>query len=208
MSTSPNQNINDIALKYMKQKYNEEFEYYAPFGNSMSGTHQLLVKCDSFPNQEILVQIENYKKEDKVFLDNYLAVKYHEDTVAFVSKCANQVFTEADVYSDIMPQVLSAALPATAMFEEYLADTRVPLQIFIEVKASNFASEDQIQELADLLGAYGSHFYLSVVISEDSKFGSENIDALDDKVVTGDFLRCADVMRFSDGVKVRWLKEE
>jgi len=88
------QNINVVALAYMEKKYRENFEYAFPYGDSMTGTHQLLVTCASFPEQNILVRIENYRREDKVFLDNYVAVKYREETIGFLQDCANQVFGE------------------------------------------------------------------------------------------------------------------
>jgi hypothetical protein len=86
MSDNSSQNsgqINDIALAHMEQKYGEKSEYAAPWGDSMSETREFIARCDSLQDQDILVQIENYRQKEKIFRDNYLAVKYRENTITF-----------------------------------------------------------------------------------------------------------------------------
>ena len=202
------ENINDAALAYMEQKYGEIFEYSAPYGNSMTGTHQLLVKCARFPDQDILVRIENYKREDKVFLDNYLAVKYREDTIEFLSDCANQVFGEARIYYDVDYQALSPELSADAAFNAYLADTRVPLNIMVEVKASDFVSEDQAQQIAELIAANGTYYYISIMIVNDGEYGSYDSKTLEKQMSLGNYAHCAKITRLDGEIRVRWLEKE
>lgn len=202
------QNINDTALAYMEQKYGEKFEYSAPYGNSMTGTHQLLVKCDKFPEQNILVRIENYKREDKIFLDNYLAVKYHDDTTDFLLNCAKQVFGEATLFYDVAIQGLSPELAVNATFSEFLSDTRVPLNIMIEAKSSNFTSESQAQQFAELIAVNGTHYYLSIVIVDDSEYGSYNSESLEEQMASGNFVYCAKITRLDGEIQIRWLEKE
>jgi hypothetical protein len=203
------QNINDVALSYMEQKYNEKFEYSAPYGNSMTGTHQLLVQCAGYPGENILVRIENYKhEEERVFLDNYLAVKYRKDTTAFLLSCANQVFGESTVFYDVANQGLSPDLPVSATLNEFLADTRVPLNIMIEVKVSNFTSESQAQLVAERIAAYGTYYYLSIVILDDSVYGTHNNKTLEARMATDDFIYCAKITRLDDEIQIRWLEKE
>ncbi|MDE5590689.1 MAG: hypothetical protein K2J60_16375 [Acetatifactor sp.] len=118
----PRQNSNDAALQYMEQKYGEKFEYVAPWGDSMTGNHELLVSCESLTGKDILVKISNYKSENRVFQDNYLAVKYCEETVGFLSQCANEVFGDSKIDYNVAKHALSPELPADASFEEYFAD--------------------------------------------------------------------------------------
>lgn len=208
MQRYPKDNINEVALEYMQQKYGEEFEYYAPFGDSMTGTHQLLVKCDSFPDQSILVSIKNYRKDDRVFLDNYLAVKYHDDTERLLKEWAEQVFTEANVFFDVTDQPLPAELPVNATLEEFLSDTTVPLTFLVEVDKDHFTSKDQIRQLIELISEYESRYYLSVLVVENDEFGAENSQVLDDKMYRGDYIHCAKVSKVTDEVRIRWLEEE
>jgi hypothetical protein len=202
------QNVNDTALAYMERKYGEKFEYVAPYGDSMTGTHQLLVQCASFPDQPILVRVENYKKSNRVFLDNYVAVKYQEHSVSLIVDCAKQVFGETNVFYTVDKQALSPDLSAEASFDEYLADTRVPLNIMIEAKASKFSSKEQAQELTGLLASHGCDFYLSLVFVQDNDFGATDNKALESKMANGNYAHCAKVTSISGETNIRWLEEE
>ena len=202
------QNINDAALEYMEQKYGEKFEYVAPWGDSMSGTHELLVKCDSFPEQNILVEIENYRSDDKVFSDNYLAVKYFEDTIGFLIGCANQVFSEATVVYDINKAALSSDLPANATFEEFLADTRVPLITAVVIKTNDFSSEEQAQELAKLIAESSVDFHLTIAVVDDEDFGAYNRKTLNELISSKKLVDRASIRKHGDDIRIVWAEKE
>jgi hypothetical protein len=199
--------LNELAVEYMEQKYGEKFESFARPGGSLNNNHDLYVRCESLPNQNISVQVENYRYEDKVFRDNYLAVKYYDDTLGFLNGCAKQVFGEAIVFYDIDPQTLSPELSADATFEEYLADTRVPLNILLEVKMSSFVSEDQVVQLANLVSVNGTEYSLSVVFVDDDKYGIYDEGTLGKQMVLGDYT-CLQISRFNNEIKIRWDEKE
>ena len=207
---SPTQNINDVALAYMEQKYGERFEYVAPWGNSMSGTREFLAKCDSLPRQEVLVQIENYRNEDKIFRDNYLAVKYREDTIDFILNCANQVFGETTVFYDVAKMALSPELPVNATFDDYFADPRGFVSVSIEVKSSDFVSKEQAQKVIDPIATACKADYLGIiiVIVEDDKYGTFDIDSLGEHVVSRQFVQCVRLTRQNGSTFTEWLGEE
>ena len=202
------QNINVLALEYMEQKYGETFEYSGPFGDSMSGTHDLLVKCASFPDQNILVEIENYKCDNKLFLDNYLAVKYREDTIDFLLNCANQVFGEATIFYNVDYQALSPELPVDATFNEFLADTRVPLKIDVEVKATDFVSKEQAEQTSELMSVKGTRFWLRIIVVNNSEYGTFDSKTLKKYVELQKFIQCAVISRLDGDNQTRWLEEE
>jgi hypothetical protein len=208
MRKNPTQNINAVALAYMEQRYGEKFEYVAPYGDSMTGTHQLLVKCDSFPEQSILVRVENYRREDKVFLDNYLAVKYREKTVEFLTGCATQVFGDSNVFYDVELQTLSPDLSKDASFSEFLADTSVPLNVMIEVRANNLGSDDQARQIADLIAANGTRFIMHIVSLSDTDYGIYDEDALEQQISLGNYAKCAIITKIASDIRVRWLGKE
>lgn len=201
-------NINDVALAYMEQRYGGDFEYDVPWGNSLSGTHELLVKCDSLPDQQILVQIENYKQEKKIFRDNYLAVKYQAESIEFFHNCATEVFGEANIYYEIAMDGLSPELPADATLTEFLADTRVPLVIMVEVKASDFSSEEQAEKVAELIAENGTYFYLTVVIVDDSVYGTLNRKSLNERIALRQFVHCANITKIDETIQTEWLGRE
>ena len=201
-------NINTAALLYMQEKYGEKFEYYKPYGNSMSGTHSLLVRCASLPDQDILVSIENYRRENKVFLDNYLAVKYREETFEFLLDCARQVFGEANIFLYINYLALSPHLLANATFIEYLSDKRVPLTFDIEVKISNFSTNELIDQVVDLISIYGTQFYLRIVVVEDNDYGTFDYETFEEYIRRDKYTHCVVITRIDGFNQIRWLDED
>ena len=204
----PEKSIDTQALEYMEQKYGEKFEYAYPYGDSMTGTHQLLVTCDSYPDQLILVSIENYRTDNKVFLDNFIAVKYRDQTVDFIRTCSNQIFGETVVFYKVDAQALSPEITVDATFEEFLADTRVPLNILLEVKASTFVSEEQIEQLAEFLFTYGTEYYLSVVFIDDDLFGTFDETAIEQHMASGSYVYCTKVTMLNGVLRIRWLQKD
>ncbi len=207
--STPKENINVVAINYMNQKYGDNCEYFGPYGDSMTGTHQLMISCDRYPGQNVLVAIKNYKdEENRIFLDNYLAVKYHNDTENFLKECAEQVFTEANVFSEVVKLPLPAELSVDTSFEEYISDTTVPLDFLVEVDVNNFSSREQVQELINLLSKYGSEFYLSVLVVDSNEYGSDSSDVLDDKMYRRNYIHCAKFNTHSKDSNIRWLEDE
>lgn len=207
---SRGQNSNDAALEYMEQKYGEKFEYVAPWGNSMSGDHELIVTCESLAGKDILVKISSYRDEDRVFQDNYLAVKYGEETASFLNQCANEVFGESKVYYNVAKRALSIGLSADASFEEYLADEAGHLSAYIAVRASSFTAKEQAAKVTDsILSACGAG-YLSIMLTvvEDVEYESLDEDMLEEKIVLRKFVHCARLTKENDDVQLEWLEED
>lgn len=178
---------NDLAIQYMEEKYGESFTYASAWGNSLYGNHELLVSCDSLP-ELVLVEIEDYRSEDRVFRDNYLAVKYADQTQQFIQDSANAVFGYAKVHYHVTRTGLSETLPTNVSFEEYLADQRAELLPLIEVPQSNFSSREQLFQMLDTLTKYGTLYYGQVVIVEDDNFGKFSEDELETQMTTGEIL--------------------
>lgn len=204
----PAENINDIAIDYLEKKYDKEFEYSAPFGDSLSGTHQLIAKCDELPNQSILVSIENYNSKDRIFFDNYLAVYYRFDTSDLIKEIAKQTYNEVNVFYKVSTTVLSPELSADASFEVYLSDSSAEIHPVIEVKASCYGSAEKIKELADNIMKRCGCYYVSVVFVDDDEYGLSDFEAMKSRMGSGNFVHCAKITGDLNEYEVRWLEEE
>lgn len=145
-TSSSGLDVNEEALLRLKNKYGEEFEYAQPWGNSMSGTRQFLAKCNSL-DELVLVQIENYKTENKVFKDNYIAVRYKQNVINFLQEKANETFGEANVFYEVTRDGLPETLGADATFEEYFKVADILFRL--EVNESNYNSTEQIKKFAN-----------------------------------------------------------
>ena len=203
-------NSNDAALEYMEQKYGEKFEFVAPWGDSMTGDHELIVTCESLAGERIIVKISNYKSEDRVFQDNYLAVKYYEETVDFLSQCANEVFGDSKISYKVARRALSPDLPADASFEEYFADEKGFISACIAVRASSFTAKEQAENVTDpILSACGAGYIgVLLVVVDDAEYESLDVDTLGDKVVLGQFVHCARLTKQGSDVQLEWLEED
>ena len=198
-----NHEVSEAAFEYLENKYGEKFEYAAPWGDSMSNTKEILVTCESFPGQLIIVQVEDYQKSGEQFRDNYLAVKYQQQSTDFFNECAEKVFGEANAFFTPIKDGLSPNLPADATFEEFLADKRVKLVIYIEVKESTFEGESQAEELSRLIGNYGSHYLLEIILVNEENYGSyDDVTALKDVLRNKKYIRCLAVDNSSGTVKM------
>ena len=196
--------INEEALAYMEQKYGEPFQYAEAWGNSMSGTHELLVSCASLPDELILVEVRNFRKENKEFRDNYIAVKYKQETTDFLQDCASSVFGEANVYYEEERAGLSADLPADASFADFMTDKNIPWVVLIEIRENNFTSEDQVEQLAKHISASGPLYYLTVVVTAQEEYGTFDRKELRTKISLGDFIRCAQVRSTGGDKQITW----
>jgi len=202
------QSITESALEYMEKKYGEEFEYVAPWGNSLSGTHELLVSCASQPNQDILVQIENYKQNDKIYMDNFIAVKYRNATIDFIQDCAVSEFESATVFYEVSESVLSPDLSSDATFNDFLENTQEPFVIMIEIKESDFSSEEQARKVAELIAEQVKQYYFTIVVVDDSVYGTFDRDSLNKHVSSDKFIHCAKITNIDDSIQVKWLGKE
>lgn len=84
----------DKMVAYMNEKYDDHFEYYAPFGGGPGATTtQIIVKSVKFPDAEIWVEYYTGEGGD-VFADNYVSYKYEEQTRETLQELLNDVFHE------------------------------------------------------------------------------------------------------------------
>ena len=198
-------NINEVALERMELKYGEKFTYEGPFGDSMSGTRQFLASCASL-DELVLVEVENFRKGSAVYRDNYLAVRYREETEAFLRQCAEKEFGEVKISYIVRRVALSENLAADATFEEYLAEGGVPLSIMVGVKESGYASEEQVRQMTERIGASGVEFYMTFLVLVDGKFDALDASELEQTESEKNYVRCAAINDLGGSVQIRWLE--
>lgn len=200
----PTLSVNGQALEYMKEKYGEEFYFYSPWGNSMSGMRQFLAVCDSMPDQPVLVQIDNYKTEDKVFSDNYPVVKYQQEISDYLKEKFSSYYSKMDVLYLPSKQALSPSLAANADLEATLADENCTIVAYIVMGADEFQSRDQIEELAgSFTECAGSMQLILLFLSEENRSFSD-VEELRAIVKSGSFEYYACINRNDNKVSIKW----
>ena len=175
-------NANELALAYMEEKYGETFTYLAPWGNSMSGTREILVTCDSLPGQQILVQVENFKTEQKIYRDNYHAVKYQDEVIDFFKTTAADTFGAVNVFYTPSKIGVSTDLPADASFDAYYSDAATVLPVTIEIAGSRFTDSSAIENYLYSISQTQGHISISFIVVQDDIFGTLDENGLFDLV--------------------------
>ena len=200
--------INQQAIDLLEAKYGEVFTYAAPCGDSTTGTREFYVTCNSLPDQRILVQIENFRENDRVVRDNYLAVKYQAETVAFLKEYMAAACPDVNVFYEVPQNGTSEDLGASATFEEYLADDRARLTVMAELKSGSCAGKTAIEEAVSRIAETCKNMVLTIIVVEDDVFGTLDRDGLNHRIAKKDYVIQATVYIEGDHIKWTWRGEE
>lgn len=204
----PRMGLQERAMMKMEERYGVAFEYSGPWGDSLSGTHSFYVTTESIPDHLISVQIENFRYPERVFLNNFLAVKHRDATIDFLHSRVTEVFNDTRIFYNVSDLGLSPDLPADATLYEFLADTRVRIVVMAEVKESDFTSEDQAMKVAELIAESGVNFILTLVVVDDESFGTHTRETLGRRVALFQVIDCASISHRDGIINIIWDREE
>ena len=211
MITGDNEkNIDEIALEYMEEKYGEKFEYSAPCGNSYTGTRTFFATCESLDDFRILVQIDNYKEDNRVFRDNYLSGKYIEETRAFFKEIGDEGFGECRVFYSPFGKALSERLPADAPFEQYLSDKESAFTVLYIINEKNYTDSKQLSDIAGRIASSVNADTLNILLTvvTESEYPVIDEETARNNVVARKFVDCVRLTRHLGEDKLENLKEE
>ncbi len=171
----PKQDVNDIALEYLEQRYDEKFEYLAPAGASYTGTRSFLATCESLGEKRILIEIENYKDENnRVIRDNYIAVKYTDRTKEFVGGIVNEKFGKSKVFYYPSNVTQSEDLPANASFEDFIKEEKGLYYISVAVRRSDYTDKSQLSAVLEKINEEirANEISFDLIVVDDSEYDS------------------------------------
>lgn len=180
-NNKPKQDVNELALEFLEQKYGEKFKYSAPAGASYTGTRSFLVTCESFGDQTILVQIENYKDtENLVIRDNYIAIKYEDKVKEFFKQIADEEFGASEIFYSASGHVLSPGLSGNASLEEYFSCRDGMITAVISLPGSGFKNIEQIKQLSDKISntILCDEMSILIIVVDDDTFESADENEL------------------------------
>ena len=144
------------------------------------------------------------QQDDGSYRDNLIAVQYEDETVVFLEDCARTYFETANVYYTVSNAVVSDMLSEDASFEAFLADSGLQLQAMIEIRESEFTSQELVVQMAGSLAMYGTQMDLAVVIVPDDVFGQQSQSDLEKLVRNDEFAAYAHVVCAGGAVDIQW----
>lgn len=177
--SKPKVNINQVALEYVSEKYDDKCTYAAPWGNSMSGTREFIASCNTLGNS-ILIQIEDFKTDNYIIRDNYLAVKYETETKNIIENAFKENLASVNVFYTASKYDVND-FDDDISFNEYIEKNKNTISPMVELKASEYSHEVVENIAVDLSNTFGSISFAIVVVKDDI-FGTLDSDELNDLV--------------------------
>lgn len=178
----------DKMVAYMNEKYDDHFEYSAPFGGGPGATSvQITVSSERFPNAKIWVQY--YEIDGKeIYADNYISYKYEEPTRSFLQAVLESVFhADVKVLYSVGSKGTIADFSEETSFEEYIssieADIGFRAFVFKEISQDDFYNlENNLKrELrSNSLMTFGSIYFTTNEIFYENcyKLSQKELDTL------------------------------
>lgn len=203
----PKQNVNELALEYLEQKYGEKFEYKAPRGMSYTGSCAISASCQSLGDELVYVRIDNYNDDDKrVFHDNYIAVKYHNEISLFFENCGKSVFSSVRVFYDTSEYPFSSDLQANASVEQLLNIKEAQFVVRLAVKESEFHSREQFSDISDIVfeQCNADDLEITIIVVADEEYDLVDKNDLQDKFGTQSFVDCAVISRYDGNTSLNY----
>lgn len=160
--------IREEAKKHLANRYGGEFEFFSHYGVGYVdlSVDEMLFKRPGEDN-EILVVIT--KEEDElVYRDNYLAVKFKQETAEFVTKIGDELLGEFTVFVTPPYVAQDTSMPVPESFDEYLEQFKPVIFGTIVIPVNGFTAE-YVDKLAEGLLEAGllADFRLIVVDDKD-----------------------------------------
>lgn len=199
------QSVSELALEYLEQKYGEKFEYSAPAGSSYTGTITFLATCESFGNNRVLVQIENYKDaENRIVKDNYIAVKYKDNLREFFEQSADEEFGSSKIFCSSTARTLSPELSSNASYEDYLKCKDGLISTVIGLPESGYKDAEQFKRLSDKISntLLCDEISILFIVVDDDTFESADEDELRNISLTKSGVAHARIDRYNGETKM------
>ena len=205
--------IDKLTIAYMEERYGENFTGAGPTGNSMTGNYSMYVTCESMPSINITAKVLNFKREDRIFQDNYLVFKHQEEIKNYLQRFALEEFSEANVYISVSAIPLSASIPADATAEAVMRDENFMLSATVEVRESEFKEAAQAEKVMLNMGKalYGKElisYHVMFIAVEEEKFGELTNSELSQAYVEDTYVRTAKIQKWSTGSNTVWKEAE
>ncbi len=164
--------------QYLNNKYDGNFTFSRAADESQPTASLMKVyyRSDKYPDSEVYVVAE--KNGDTIsYSDNYIAVKYEDDTRTLYTKAAEEVYGKCRVLYEISPAVLDDSFSDSTAVSEYtgMRMSCLNFTVFLEPGRDESDREEKLHELYTKLCDNGFVCKTDVYYTtEDEAFSSYN----------------------------------
>ena len=174
------EDVTQDIITHMEIKYNDSFEYKEPFGG---GAHkedlQMLLSSKEYPDEDVWV---SYYEVDgqPVIEDNYLCVKFKQNTIDALTAAANNVIDDDFVlHYEVRPLVYTEGSSGAMSFEEFIQEPTSHITFRVAVNSGNIDEnyKKNIEtKLEEKLKEYGICARIGVFFFYESDAYNEIVD--------------------------------
>lgn len=136
-------NMTDIMVDYLNERYPEDsFDYKGPFGGGAGASSKMIIATsEKYPDAEVYVSCK-YVNDEYIYADNYLAVKYENQTRNEIKRLLENCFG-SDVYFNYKVSSLDFTEGSADMsFEQYISEPTSGLS-FVAIIGAGYSNEDR-----------------------------------------------------------------
>lgn len=173
----------DDCLKYMNEKYGEEFDYISLTNEYQTNSSlKIFVKSKKYPNNKILV-VEELTSDGIKYHDTYVRAKYKQDTYNLMNSIATDVYGECrviDITSDDI-YFLPDSFNNTTTFAEYISNIKsnISFSVLLPKEHSKIDKENEINRFYESLRENNIICSCSIYYTNDEE-KYEKINSLQD----------------------------
>lgn len=152
--TSQKNIVNDM-VRHMSEKYlDDTFTYKGPFGGGAGAdTKTIVVSSENYPDEEIYVR--HSFNNGGVYTDNYLGVKYEEQTELAIKGVLDAVVTYDYLLIYDVDRFACPNTTGTLTFEEYIASDAACIGFTVVVGSTAYDKEFFEKKLEEAITSAG-----------------------------------------------------
>lgn len=146
--------LQDKMMNYINEKYDDSFTFLNTYGGRIGADyHKIIVSSEKYPNKEIVVTC--YVSDDgETYSDNYLSIKYEDDTRACIEEMIKSLYGE-NCFIYYRPNLLSMPSGASndMSFDEYIgkATSGISFTAIVNVENAEVSKEAELESLKKAL---------------------------------------------------------
>lgn len=124
MNIKKRANFEDRMLAHINEKYDDNFTYKGSFGGGAGvESKQILCSSEKYPGEDVLVMLYTDENGKECIVDNYVGIKYKQETIDLLGEVLAEVFDENyKLFYENSLQAYTKGATNEMTFSEYIAE--------------------------------------------------------------------------------------
>lgn len=180
-----------LAVSYLNNRYHDDFSSFTVLDVDDYGEACVSAKS-RFLNGEVVhvkFNINDFVSE-RLFYDDYLLLKYRDETVHYLDSLLKHEFSDYIIHYDPTNVFVWSAVPENASFARVFYEGDFEFSFIVEVRDSDILCEEKLNKFFGYLNSLGVDNDIYFVSMDDSLYGHMSENELRYDIATGSYLHC------------------